>query len=954
MKRLRDDRRIVSCTPATEEPQVQSGLGCRPGRDAGSRPAFWVVCLSAVGFLSFAAAAVLDDLQLEQLLRERSASCFRPLPDRQTPPRRCRTAFSLSNMEDSVVRDDFVCNDDTFGGARQDGPAIAADRAGNFFVAWLDFRDGDADVWFQRYDSLGRPRGRNERMNTDASLGWQGSPAITLAPDGRTLATWEDRREIGNSDVFGQRFDASGSRMGDNFRVSDSGVRGDQNFSGCHIVPNGVALVAWDDRRNGITGDIYAQFYDAEGRLRGGNFIVNDDGIGVANQYQPQVRGDDSGRFVVVWMDGRGRNAYDWNIFLQRFDSSGTRLGGNVQVTTDDSIQWSPGLAVAGGGQFVVCWEDRRRSQWDVYAQFYDAAGRSRGGNVLVNDDAGVAEQSMVAAGANVFGEFLVVWSDWRGGDADIYAQRFSSVGTPLGNNFLVSDAAPGTAQTAPAVAPAPDGGFWVVWADARSGNLDVYCRRLARDGTPLAPAFRVNDDSASSHQRVSSLGMDAAGNTLVAWEDERWSVTDIYCALFDAAGRMSGPNMRLNDDGPAGAPQYYAATAAGKDKFLVTWTDGRAGFDIYGQFLTQEGRPVGSNFRVNSDTGDASQWYSYCAMDTSNRAVVVWMDTRSADGYRIMCRRYDAAGNPLGPEFAVADGAGSQYYASVAANREGWFVVAWSDYREGDGDIYCQLFRPDGTRKGGNILVSVDTGGVYQGYPACAIADDGRFVVAWEDWRNEQYDVYMQWFDTSLTRLGGNERVNDNSQEADCYSPTCAFDPYGRLVIAFNDERDLPGVPQIRCQRFRLDRSRMGGNQLVNNPSLFPNNTHWTVGQSVAAGVDLLVFAWTENRRHQGWDIFAKLTDWGLVGVREGTRRRAASVARITPTVSTGIVSVLAGSGVLPLRITVYDGAGRLRRFEEMATPNYRLDLSRLRTGVYFLCFAGAAETQRVKLVLK
>lgn len=931
------------------------GIRCR-AQDSSPGPNVFApgFSLLVLGFFSFVVGAVLDDAGLERLLRARSAVCPRPLPDRTAPPRRFRPSCSFSGVGDSIVRDDFVCNDDTLGGTRQDGPALASDSAGNFVIAWFEFRDGDADVWFQRFDPAGNPLGRNQRMNTDASMGWQGSPAVSLAPDGRTLCTWEDRREIGNSDLFGQRFDASGNRLGDNFRVSDSGVRGDQSFSGCHLAPDGTAFVAWDDRRNGITGDIYAQLYASDGSRRGGNFLVNDDGIGVANQYEPRAGGDDSGRFVVAWMDGRGRNAYDWNVFCQRFDLSGNRLGANIQVTTDDSIQWAPALAVARAGHFAVCWEDRRRNQMDVYVQFYNSAGQPTGTNVRVNDDTGASEQCEAAAGVNRFGEFLVVWTDKRGGDADIYAQRFSASGSVVGANFPASDAGPGTDQTAAAVASAPDGGFWVVWADRRNGDADLYCRRFSRDGTPMAASFRVNDDSASSHQRVSSLAMDIEGNTLVAWEDERHSTTDIYSTVLDASGQQSRPNIRVNDDGPAGAPQYYAAAAGGKDRFLVTWTDGRAGYDIYGQFLDRDGLPLGSNFRVNSDTVNASQWYSYCAMDTSNRAVVVWMDTRAGDAYRIMCRRYDRDGNPVGPEFGVSDGTGSQYYASVAANPNGWFLVAWSDYRESDGDIYCQLFRPDGTRKGNNILVSIDTGVTYQGYPACALADDGRFAVAWEDWRNDLYDVYMQWFDSSLTRLGGNEKVNDNTNEADCYSPTCAFDPSGRLAIAFNDERDLPGAPHIWCQRFRPERSRISGNQLVNNPSLFPNNTHWTVGQSIAASSDRLVFAWTENRRHRGWDIFAKLTDWDLVSVQEPARRKPVSGIAIRPTVGTGIVSVRADHLSLPLQIAVYDGTGRLVLREEMQDRVRTLDLSWLGRGVYFCRLAGTVETARSKFVLR
>jgi hypothetical protein len=104
-------------------------------------------------------------------------------------------------------------------------------------------------------------------------------------------------------------------------------------------------------------------------------------------------------------------------------------------------------------------------------------------------------------------------------------------------------------------------------------------------------------------------------------------------------------------------------------------------------------------------------------------------------------------------------------------------------------------------------------------------------------------------------------------------YSPTCAFEPGGRLAVMFNDEREFPGNPQIWCQRFRPDRTRIGLNRKVNRPNAFPANSHWSVGQSIGATAEALVFAWTDNRRHRGWDIFAKLTDWELVGAAEAGR---------------------------------------------------------------------------------
>ena len=916
-----------------------------------TRRAGETVVLVQLALLSVALGAA--DHTLRTLLGARAAGVWRPLPTSTAPPGRGVATKGASGWgADSVMRGEFACNDDVAGGNSQQGPEVAVMPDGSLIVAWHEFRDGDADVWLQRLDAAGNPVGPNERMNDDVTMGWQGDPAVAAGPGNVSMATWEDRRDIGNSDLFCQTFDSSGNRRGGNFRVSDSAADGDQDMSGVHIGPAGVALAAWDDRRFGLTGDIFAQFLNPDGSRRDSNFRVNDDGIGQANQYEPAVSGDDSGRFVVAWMDGRGNNAYDWNIFCQRFGPAGNRLGANIQVTSDDSIQWSPSLACGRGGEFVICWDDRRRgAQYDVYAQRYDASGSPAGANFRVNDDGGSSDQYGGSVAKNDYGEFAVAWSDQRNGPEDLYARLYHSDGTPFGVSFRVNDDAGTSVQVAPDIAAMPDGGYVLVWLDARSGNYDVYCQRLGRNGAPIGVNRRLNDDGASSQQRVSSIGMETGGRICVAWEDERNGATDIYRFVGDATGQSLGPNVRLNSDGAGGAAQYYSAVAGGRSRFLAAWVDFRNGTqqsDIYAQYMDGDGQPTGTNFKVNSDD-TVLQWYPYCAMDSANNALVVWMDWRNG-GSRIYGRRFDAGGSPVGPDFPVSDTTTEGDYASVAMSRSGRSVVAWMDSRDGDYNIYCQVFAPGGTRVGPNLRVNTDGGGVYQGYPACAVDEAGRFAVAWEDMRNDHYNVYLQWFDSTGARLGDNERVNDGSVLSDCYSPSCAFAPNGNLAVMFNDERDHPGNPQVYCQRFRPDRSRVSWNQRVNEPNSFPNDHHWTVAQSIAASDDALAFAWTGNHRHQGWDIVGKVTDWNLIGVQDDPGAAQPRCGGL-PTFMIGRLLVLDGPGCGS--VAVYDAAGRRVARAALSQSVKRLDLSALAPGAYFVRVLDPAGTRSFKVIL-
>ncbi len=775
---------------------------------------------------------------------------------------------------DSVIKSDFILNDDTRGGCSQGTPKIASNTVGNFVICWYEFRDGDADIWYQLYDSSGVALGCNQRVNTDITMNWQGDPAVAGSLNGNFIFTWEDRRQLGNSDIFAQRFDRNGNRLGDNFRINDSTAAGDQSISAVSVVPNGISLIVWDDRRNGITGDIYGRFLNPDGSLRGNDFRINDDPLNYGNQYEPDIGSDDSNRFVVVWMDGRDGN---WNIYGQRLNCNGMCIDSNFRVTAQESIQWSPRVAVGPAGNFVVTWNDRRRNQWDVYAQIYDTSGTPVDTNFRINCDAGDADQLLGDVAINRYGEFIVVWSDKRNGNDDIYAQIFNSSGIRIGSEFKINDDISSSSQISPTVIALSDGGYYVAWADARNGNFDIYCQRITRSGSKIRNNFRVNDDSNSSHQRVSSVGQERFNRrTLIAWEDERSGNCDIYATVINRFGTPVSQNFRVNDD-PSGAnSHFYPSSAGGNKRFIVCWHDSRQGGDIYAQMFSDDGGKIGGNFLVNEGNISASQWYPYCAMDTYNRAVIVWMDYRQTQTFpKIYARLYDENGNPAGPEFCVGETPESipEAFASVAMNSAGYWVVSWMDYRNGNSDIYCQLFTPRGEKIGPNKRVNLDGQNVLQSYPACAIDDNRNIAIAWEDKRNGSYDIYLQLLDSLGNLIGGNERVNDNPPgHSDCYSPSCAFDETGRLAVMFNGEFENIGNPQIFCQRFRSDGTRIGHNQKINEPNLFPNNSHWTVGQSVIANSEFIVFTWTDNRRHQGWDISCKITDWNLIGIHELT----------------------------------------------------------------------------------
>jgi hypothetical protein len=151
------------------------------------------------------------------------------------------------------------------------------------------------------------------------------------------LVAWEDRGTgIGgdgvHSNIAGQLIYSGGGVYGANFAVSYQDLDGDggwddelksTNQTRPHIAAdtsNQRFFVTWQDGRNGEVSaenlDIYGQFVDSEGSLRGNNYAVC---IAQANQQNPVTAFNQSNhQLMTVWKDARNLNTTNSDIYAQR------------------------------------------------------------------------------------------------------------------------------------------------------------------------------------------------------------------------------------------------------------------------------------------------------------------------------------------------------------------------------------------------------------------------------------------------------------------------------------------------------------------------------------------------------------------------------------------------------------------------------------------------------------
>jgi hypothetical protein len=337
------------------------------------------------------------------------------------------------DMAGSPVGEEFQVNSYTT--ANQMTPSVAVAPGGRSVVVWNSLRQ-DGHGWAvlgQRYDAGGARVGGEFQANT-YTTGPQGPADVAMSGDGRFVVVWRggsqpDPQDGDSFGVFGQRYDSAGKRLGAEFQVNTY-TTAEQTEITVGADAGGGFVVVWtspQDRGAGSYGNngIFAQRYDSAGKRLGAEFQVN---TYTTNQQRfPSVASDDGGGFMIVWTSS-GQDGFNLGVFGQRYDRAGKRLGAEFQVNTHTThLQGYPDVATDGAGRFVVTWASLYQdgAGFGVFGQRYDSTGTRVGGEFQVNTyTRGNQHEPAVAVSRD---GFVVVWQS-NGQDrsgAGVFGRRY-------------------------------------------------------------------------------------------------------------------------------------------------------------------------------------------------------------------------------------------------------------------------------------------------------------------------------------------------------------------------------------------------------------------------------------------------------------------------------------------------------------------------------------------------
>ena len=198
---------------------------------------------------------------------------------------------------------EFKVNTETL--AKQNDPNITALADGGYVVVWTSAdQDGDGKgIYGQRYKVGGAKMGGEFAVNT-TTQGDQRDAVVTGLDDGGYVVTWEAETPVilGSpiiKNIMGQRFNAAGVATGPEFQVTSASDKFQTDPSITTLADGGFVIVWEYFRGPGEKKDVFGQRYDANGSKIGGNFEISvKNGV---NQEDASVTSIADGGFAVAF-----------------------------------------------------------------------------------------------------------------------------------------------------------------------------------------------------------------------------------------------------------------------------------------------------------------------------------------------------------------------------------------------------------------------------------------------------------------------------------------------------------------------------------------------------------------------------------------------------------------------------------------------------------------------------
>ena len=333
---------------------------------------------------------------------------------------------------------------------------------------------------------------------------------------------------------------------------------------------------------------------------------------------------------------------------------------------------------------------------------------------------------------------------------------------------------------------------YLVVWEEhIHGGEVAIYGRRVAGNGSPMGPAFAVWHVQNEQHSWPDVAYCPKSGNYLVVWSYKHSATdTDIHGRLIGGSGQ---PGNHLAIDGGLDRDGYPAvACSTQADEFLV----------VFEKYIGTTRRDIEA-WRVGASNGSLETWRNIAGGANQvrrlpdvayNRArneylIAYTFQASPTAGGDIVGRRSSFNMGWLSSEFYISPtGYPPQDGVALAGGPDEYMAVWDEDHGATTYSIWGRRVRGDGGLES-FIQVAHDTGQKHV-EPAVAFGDGGHYLVPWRHiaGAHPAWDIYGRMVSPSSNAPDGVQFPIDAWPSAQKV-PAVACAPSGPCLVAYEDE---------------------------------------------------------------------------------------------------------------------------------------------------------------------
>lgn len=437
---------------------------------------------------------------------------------------------------------------------RQLSPAIIKDGSAGAFIAWVDDRGPDLDIYALRIAASGEVVGRDGGNMLVGAIGDQESPTMVEDTGGDFLMAWQDtRNDPSVQEIFVGKFAQAGFGLwldnvlaiqGNNrpprlitnatgvivaafntnfphnslsFQILNRNIGftefrpqafvnqtlpGQQPNQPPTVVsgPGGGIITTW---RN-ITNSVLAKGVKSDSsEWSAGEALLS---TSIKPATNPVAVSDGNEGAIIIWLES---NSPDDDIKAVRLDLNGSVVWEKTATFSGEKEN----LKITPDGQngAYIIWEKVNVTGSKAIIQRVNQGGDFWPADVVLTNRS--SNQINAEITRNAAGIAFVTWQDEDNGAIDIYAQSINLAGTILWDDSTVITNAPG-AQRNPILVEDGLGGAIIAWEDFRNGaQSDIFAQRVNVKGT--LGEFRSVEVTAPTGNKNWEVG----SNLTVLWQ---------------------------------------------------------------------------------------------------------------------------------------------------------------------------------------------------------------------------------------------------------------------------------------------------------------------------------------------------------------------------------------------------------------------------------------------------